>query len=255
MDKRAKSYTIHQVARMAKVSVRTLRYYDQIGLLRPGARSDANYRLYAEEELLRLQQILFYRELGVPLSQIGRILSDPEFDRLNALRAHRAALEAEAERLLTLMTTVDKTILRLTEKNTMLTDEELYAGLDKSTAERWKHEAETTYDPQIMAISRQRFSRMTKEDWERIKREGSEINQRIAALLDRDPGAPDVQAEIARHHAWIENFYPASAELYRGLGELYVNNPEFQANIDKTRPGLAQFLCKAMAIYADRNLG
>jgi MerR family transcriptional regulator, thiopeptide resistance regulator len=249
-----KTYTVHQVARMAQVSVRTLHYYDQIGLLRPQDRTDANYRLYAEDDLLQLQQILFYRELGVPLGQIGRILADPGFDRVQALHDHRARLEKEAERILTLLTTVDRTLLRLTEKKNMLTDEELYEGLGKEKGERYEREAMEQYDPAVVAESNRRIRRMSKEQWNAVKKEGDDVNRQLAALMDQDPGSPAVQAAVAWHHAWIENFFPAPAAVYRGLGDNYASNDEFRATFDGYRAGLADFLQKAMSIYADRSL-
>jgi DNA-binding transcriptional MerR regulator len=250
----AKQYTIRQVAHMARVSVRTLHYYDQIGLLKPGARSEANYRLYGEAELLQLQQILFYRELEMPLDEIRRILSDPRFDLVEALQEHHARLEKEAERILTLLTTIDKTIYRLTEQNTMLSDDELYEGIEREKAERWKREAENLYNPAVMAESKHKLSRLTKAQWEEVKREGDEITQQIAALMGSDPSSAAVQASLARHHAWIEHFYTAPADLYRGLGDLYASHAEFRATYDKYKPGLADFMRQAMHIYADRKL-
>ena len=249
-----KTYTIRQVARMAQISVRTLHHYDQIGLLQPQNRSESNYRLYAEDDLLQLQQILFYRELGLPLGEIGRILANPTFDRVDALHVHRARLEKEAERIFTLINTVDRTIQRLTKENTMLSDEELYEGIGKETAERWQRESEQMYDPAVMAESKRRLSRLTKEQWEEIKLEGGRVSTLLASLMDQDPGSSAVQAAIARHHAWIENFYDAPAALYRGLGELYTNHDEFRATFEKIKVGLADFMQKAMNIYADRNL-
>jgi DNA-binding transcriptional MerR regulator len=239
---------------MAQVSVRTLHHYDQIGLLRPRQRSEANYRLYAEEDLLQLQQILFYRELGFPLDQIGRILADPAFDRVEALHDHRARLEKEAERILTLLTTVDRTILRLTEKNAMLTDDELYAGLGKEKGERYEREAMQQYDPKVVAETNRKIRQMSKEEWAAVRREGDEVSKLLASLMDQDPASPAVQAAVARHHAWIEIFFPASAELYRGLAAGYASNEEFRATYDKYRPGLADFMQTTMDIYAARNL-
>lgn len=251
---RANTYTVRQVARMAQVSVRTLHHYEQIGLLRPRLRSESNYRLYAEDDLLQLQQILFYRELGVPLDDIGRILADPAFNRVEALRDHRVRLEKEAERILTLLTTVDRTIIRLTEKNIMLSDDELYEGLDKETGQRYEREAMQQYDPIVVAETNRKIRQMSKDQWAAVRREGDEVSRLLASLMDEDPAGPAVQAAVARHHAWIEVFFPANAEIYKGLGAGYAANDEFRATYDKYRPGLADFLHTAMDIYAERNL-
>src|SRR5512135_267261 len=125
------TYTVQQLARMAGVSVRTLHHYDHIGLLKPSARTAAGYRLYGEADLLRLQQILFFRELDFPLADIQAILDDPGFDQVKALRDHRQLLQHEADRLGRLLKTIEQTISRLTEDNmtmTPMTDEELYEG-------------------------------------------------------------------------------------------------------------------------------
>src|SRR5512142_78697 len=117
------TYTVQQLARLAGVSVRTLHYYDQIGLLKPSARTAAGYRLYGEADLLRLQQILFFRELDFPLTEIQAILDQPDFDQVKALRDHRLLLQQEADRLGRLLNTIEKTISRLTENNmTPMTD-------------------------------------------------------------------------------------------------------------------------------------
>ncbi len=246
-----KTYTISRLARMAGVSVRTLHHYDQIGLLRPSARTAAGYRLYGNQDLLRLQQILFFKELDVPLSEIGAILDDPAFNLLEALEKHRQLLQERVARLARLLNTVDKTIRKLTEDDMTLTDEELYEGFTKEQAERYQREAREMYDPALVAESERRVKRMMREQWKALKAEGDEITRELAGLMDRAPEDPEVQQLVARWHDWIEHFYPASAEVFAGLGKLYVEHPEFRATYDRYRPGLADFLAAAMAHYAD----
>jgi DNA-binding transcriptional MerR regulator len=254
MEKRVTARTVRQLANMAGVSVRTLHHYDHIGLLRPSARTAAGYRLYGTKDLLRLQQILLFKELDLPLEEIRRILDDPGFDPVQALAQHRRTLELRAERLAHLLHTIDRTIARLTEVDMSLTDEELYEGLPKEQVERWKREVDERYDPKLVAESNRRVHAMGKEQWNAVKAEGDAISRRMAELMGRAPSDPEVQATIARQHAWIENFYPCSAEVFQGLGQLYAENPEFRANYDKVRPGLADFMRDAMAYYADHTL-
>ena len=249
-----KTYTVSQLASMAGVSVRTLHHYDHIGLLEPQTRTPAGYRLYGEAEMLRLQQILFFKELDLPLREVRSILHDPNFDQVQALQAHRRMLAGRMERLAQLLRTVDKTIQKLTEETMTLTDEELYEGFSKNQIERYKREAREMYDPALVEESERRVARMSKAQWEAVKLEGDEVTRGIAGLMDREPGDPEVQALIARHHAWIENFYPASAELYRGLGQGYASHPDFRAFYDRYRPDLADFMAAAMACYADQVL-
>jgi len=254
MENGMKAYTVHELADLAGVSVRTLHHYDQIGLLRPSARTTAGYRLYREPELLRLQQILFYRELEFPLEQIKQLMEEPGYDPVQALYDHRRLLNEQVQRLERLLKTVDKTILKLTEERMELTDAELYEGFTKEQAERYQREARELYDPKLVEESERRVRKMTKAQWNAIKQDGDAVTRGMAALMDRSPGDPEVQQLVARHHAWIENFYTPTPEIYRGLGQLYVENDEFRANYDRYRPGLADFMQAAMNYYCDHEL-
>jgi DNA-binding transcriptional MerR regulator len=254
MNGKTSGYTVSQLAGMAGITVRTLHHYDDIGLLAPSARTPAGYRVYGEDDLLRLQQILFFRELGFPLEKIGAILRAPDFDPVEALRSHRQMLESEAVRLGRLLETIDRTIERLTEGMMGLTDEELYEGFSKEQAERYRREAREQYGAAVVEESEQRARKMSKAEWNAVKDEGDVVTRELAALADRNPADPDVQALIARHYAWVATFYTPNAEAYAGLGQLYVENPEFRAFYDKYRPGLADFMQAAMAHYAAQNL-
>ncbi len=247
-------YTVNQLAKLAGVSTRTLRHYDHVGLLKPSTRTAAGYRQYGEKDLLRLQQILFFKELDVPLSEIQRILDDPSFDQVKALKDHRHMLQQRADRTARLLHTIDKTILRLTEDNMPMTDEELYEGFSKEQIERYSREARERYDPKVVAESERRVRNLSKAQWQAVKQEGDEVTKLIASLADKAPGDPAVQHAIARHYAWIEHFYTPSAEMYRGLGQLYVEHDEFRASYEKCRPGLADFMQAAMAYYCDHAL-
>ena len=142
------TYSVGKLAKMAGVSVRTLHHYDRIGLLRPSSRTEVGYRRYGEKELLRLQQILFFKELSLSLDEIRDILDDPGFDLVAALHQHRALLQQRAARLSRLLETVDKTIRRLTEDTMTMTDEELYAGFTPEQRERYPREAREKYGRQ-----------------------------------------------------------------------------------------------------------
>ncbi len=150
MEKHKPSYTVHQLAELAGVSVRTLHHYDQIGLLAPSRRSNAGYRLYHEPELLRLQQIPFYKELDLPLAEIKEILSQAGFDPVQALRDHRRKLQERGEQIVQLLQTIDKTIMKLTEANMELTDAELYEGFSQEQIERYQREVRELYDPKLV---------------------------------------------------------------------------------------------------------
>jgi len=135
-----------------------------------------------------------------------------------------------------------------------MTDEELYAGFTKEQRERYQREARQMYEPALVQESERRVKKMSREEWKAIGAEGEAITRAPAGLAERAPDDAEVQALIARHHAWIEHFYPCSAEVYAGLGQLYVQHPEFRAHYEKYRPGLADFMAPAMAYYAEHTL-
>ncbi len=250
--KHAATYGVRELARLAGVSVRTLHHYDQIGLLTPSSRTAAGYRQYGADDLMRLQQILFFKELDVPLGEIRAILDDPEFDQIAALEQHRRLLQMRSERLAQLLKTVDKTIQKLTEDTMTLTNEELYEGFSKEQIESYESEARERWgSTDAYKESRKRVGNMSKAQWNAVKDQGDEATWLMAGLMGRDPADPEVQAAIAKHHAWIENFYTASAEMYAGLGQMYVEDERFRASYDAYAPGLADFMRDAMAIYAD----
>ena len=251
MNMDVKTYTVGALARMAGVSVRTLHYYDEVGLLAPFSRSPAGYRLYGTEELLRLQQILFFRELDLPLEEVADILDDPRFDQVQALVDHRQVIEERIARMHRLVTTIDRTLLKLKGKSVELTDEELYEGLTKQQTERYQREAAERYDPVVLAESNRRIRKMSKARWQAVKEEGNAVTQAIADAMSADPQDPKVQALVAQHCAWMGNFYTVTPQIYRGLAQLYVENEEFRAFYDHVAPGLADFLSEAMIHYAD----
>lgn len=247
-------YTVSRLAKIAGVSVRTLHHYDEIDLLKPSLRTATGYRLYGEKDLLRLQQILFFKELDFSLSEIAAVLDDPEFDQVEALRDHRRLLEQRALRLDRLLGTIDKTIQRLTEVDMKVTEEELYEGFSQEQIERYEREVREKYDPEMVRESNRRARNMSKARWQALKQEGDEVTRGLAGLLGCAADDPQVQALIARHHATIEQFYPVTAEIYRGLAQLYVENPEFTAFYDQYRPGLVHFMQMSMIYYADHSL-
>ena len=244
------TYTVGKLASLAGLTVRTLHHYDEIGLLKPTARSDSGYPLYGHDAPLRLQQILFYREMGFPLREIRRILDDPSFDRKAALEQHRTNLERRIARLERLLRTVDRTLCALGKKEMAVTDEQLYEGFQPEDVERIKREASQRYGEAEVRASENRIKGMSQEAWESLKQESHAVTQTLAELMDRDPGDAEVQQLIARHHAVIEHFCEASAERYAGLAQLYVTDPEFRAFYDRYRVGLAGLMSDAMTHYA-----
>ncbi len=245
-------YTVKQVAKLAGVTVRTLHHYDAIGLLRPAAVSPAGYRLYSDADLERLQQVLFFRELGFSLREIGRALSSPDFDRREALTMHRRLLVEKRRRVHALIRSVDRSIAAMDGGEDM-SSSAMFEGFDESKLREYREEARRRWgDTPAWAESERRTAGYTQQDWQYIQAESDEINRGLAALMERDPAEPEAQALVGRWHALInDRFYECSPQAFRGLGDLYVEDSRFAAHYDPWRPGLAAFLRRAMHAYAD----
>jgi DNA-binding transcriptional MerR regulator len=248
-------YTVKAVADLAKLTVRALHHYDHIGLLRPSGVSPAGYRLYGEADLERLQQILFFRELGFCLEDIKAILDSPGFDRREALLAHKRLLLEQRGRLDTLILSVDRSIHAL-ERGIPMDQHTMFEGFDDAKLREYQEEARTRWGSEQVDESIRRASRYTKEDWVAIQAETNEINQTLAARMDGDPADPEVQRQVDRwFHLINDRYYDCSLEVFRGLGDLYVEDSRFTAFYDAVRPGLAQFKRAAMHAYCDRQAG
>ena len=247
--------TVSQVAGIAGVSVRALHHYDEIGLLRPSSRSAAGYRIYSDVDLARLQQILCFRALELPLDDIHRIMSDPEHDVGAALRMQRQLLSQRAVKLRALLDAVDAAITRLESEEPMNETEmrQMFEGFDPT-----QHEAEAEQrwgDTEAYKESKRRTSRYTKADWQEIKREGEAAFASLAALMAAGEPAdgPEAMEAAEQHRLHIDRrFYPCPRAMHRGLGQLYVDDPRFTANLDRVHPGLAAFAAQAFVANASR---
>ncbi len=247
------AYTIKKLAQMAQVSVRTLHHYDAVGLVVPGSRSASGYRLYGEAELLRLQQVLFYRELDLSLEEICRLLDEPGYDPVTALETQLRLLAARADRIARLMDTVGRTIGRLKGEN-MLSDEELYEGFAKDEIQKIKGEAKARWgSTEAYAQSQKRVAKMSKADLERVKAEGAAVDAAAARALARgeDPASAAVRAIMARKFEQLRAFYEPDKELFAGLGRMYSEDERFRKHYEDIAPGLADFLRLAMSAYAE----
>lgn len=251
------SYTVRQVAEMAGVSVRTLHHYDHIGLLPPARVTEAGYRIYAGAELARLQQILFFRELGFELKQIQQILDRPDFDEHRALQAHRELLIEKRNRLGQLIQTIDESLERL-ERNEPMSDKNMFQGFNSDRVEeqiaRYRDEAIEKWGRETIEESEQRVRSLSQNDWSSIEAETESINQNMASLMDtHSPDSDEVQHEVERWFNLLnQHFSSYSPEAFAGLGEMYVADERFTAHYDKVRPGLAKFLRDAMKRFAER---
>ena len=245
-------YSIQQLSRLSGVTTRALRWYDKIGLLKPTGRTESGYRLYGPAEVDRLQDILYYRALGVELAQVKRILDDPSYNRLAVLRSHLAALEAERERVQGLINSVKETILTQ-ERDEIMIDEKKFEAFKRGALEEYRktYEAESREqygDVEVDAMLT-RLQGVTQEQYAEWESLGREILEKLSAAVTAgtDP-AGEVGKELAAlHQRWLTvtgNQY--DVQRHRGLAELYVQDERFTAYYDREVPGCARFLRDAV---------
>jgi len=245
-------YTVKQLSDLAEVSVRTLHYYDEIGLLRPSKVGDNNYRYYDDAALLRLQQILFYREMGVELLQIKDILDDENFDVAAALRSHRRALQEKIERLENLVSTVDTTI-RYLGGEVEMSKKQLFQAFSEEEQKQYEREARLQWGPDTVNESIKRWNSYTEAQRQAIGEEGSQVYADLVKAIEAGtpPQDADVQEILKRWHNHIRYFYEPTLDILRGLGEGYNTDARFIANFKKLHPDLPQYLQDSITQYVD----
>lgn len=241
-------YTVKQLANIAGVSTRTLHHYDQIGLLTPSSHGQNGYRNYGEEAVLRLQQILFFRELDFSLAEIHTIIDGPEFNIPLALQSHKRALQQKSNRLRHLIQTIDRTILHLNGDMDVEANE-LFQGFDKAQQERYEQEAAQKFGAAAVKESRQRWDNYSPEQKARIGAEGEAIYHDILGYIEHDPTGPEVQQIVARWHQHIRYFYEPTREVLLGLGQAYAEEPAFVTVYQRMHPDLPDFLREAITHY------
>jgi DNA-binding transcriptional MerR regulator len=245
-------YTVKQVAELAQISVRTLHHYDAISLLRPSHVGANGYRYYDETALLRLQQILFYREIGLELAQIREILDDPGFDLLAALRSHRTLIEERMQRLRHLITTIDRTIRHLAGETTM-SGKSLFKGFSEEQQQDYERQARLQYGADTVNASIRRWNGYTQAQREAIMEESGQIYVDLATVMiaGKSPLDESVQAMLNRWQDNLRHFYEPTLDIMRGLGYTYGTDPEFMATFQQFHPDLPAFLQAAIAQYVD----
>jgi DNA-binding transcriptional MerR regulator len=246
-------YTVKRLANLAGVSVRTLHYYDEIGLLKPQSRNASGYRHYGEEAVVRLQQIMFFRELGFGLDEIKKIVSSPDFDALEALQSHRTLLSKEAERIIELLATVDMTIKKLKGEGKMKI-KEYYQGFSDEQIEKYREEVRRRWGEKTLQESEERVMKMGKEKFAALQAEGGRIFQTISDNMTSGYDSSVIQAQVVKWRQWLENFHHYSEEAVLGLGRGYSQSPDFAKFFRKYRKDLPEFITKAIEYYCARDL-
>jgi len=247
-------YTVNKLAALSGVSTRTLRYYDQIGLLKPARVSSNNYRVYCENEVDTLQQILFYRDLGVSLDEIKKLLMAPDYDRKRTLQSHLAALKQEKERIDLLINNVTKTIGSMKGVITM-SDKEKFEGFKQriidENEQKYGDEIRKKYGDKIVDEYNANLRGLTQEQYDESERLRLALEDTLKAAFDTgNPAGELAQKACELHKQWLCIFYPDySREYHQGLGEMYVADERFRVNYDKLASGCTEFFRDAINVY------
>jgi len=247
-------YTVQKLGKIAGVSTRTLRYYDEIGILTPARINSSGYRIYGEKEVDRLQQILFYRELGVSLESIKEIVTAPSFNAANALIEHREKLLEKRNQLDTLIANVEKTIA-ITGGKIKMSDKEKFEGFKKNMIDdnekKYGKEIRAKYGKDTIEKSNAKVMNMTEEQYDEVTKLASQVTTTLAeAFKNGDPASVIAQEAADLHKKWLTYYWSEyTKEAHAGLAQMYVDDERFTAYYDKEQPGTAAFLRDAVFIY------
>lgn len=249
------AYTVKKLSEISGVTVRTLHFYEESGLLKPAYYGSNGYRYYEEKELLQLQQILFFKELGLTLKQIRKVLGKSDFDQIAALHSHRQALSREWEKIGCLLKTVDKTIKHLKGKKKMK-DREFFDGFSlvkKSSGGESFFAAEEIV---LQNLKIRPSGEMEESERLEVAEMANKIYAKIADCLEKgmDPSSKEVQKLIKEHCDFASRFHQISKNVYQALAKLYREHPEYRKQLDPINKDLAVFISEAMASFADKNL-
>lgn len=250
-------YTVQKLARLAGISTRTLRYYDGIGILKPARTNSSGYRIYGAKEVERLQQIMFYRELGVPLDTIKELVTHPSFDGAAALKEHREQLLERRSQLDQLIANVDKTIA-LTEGRVTMSDQEKFEGFKQKlideNEQKYGKEIREKYGEDAVNKSNAKLQGMSEEKYNEMTKLGEDVATTLAeAFRTGDPAGELAQRAADMHKRWLMfHWSEYNPEAHANLAQMYVDDERFTAYYDKDQPGTAEFLRDAIHIYAGR---
>lgn len=252
-------YTVQRLSKLAGVSTRTLRYYDEIGILKPARINSSGYRIYGQMEVDRLQQILFYKELGVSLECISEIINSPSFDGTSALRVHREKLLAKREQINALIANVERTIA-MAEGRIEMSDRDKFEGFKQKMIDenenKYGKEIREKYGDEQVERSNRKIKNMSEKQYEEVEKLGSDIIEALKeAFKTGDPAGELAQKAADLHRQWLSFYWDSyTKEAHAGVAQMYVEDERFTAFYDKEQPGLARFLRDAVLIYTGMNI-
>jgi len=249
---------VQKLAELAGISTRTLRYYDEFGILKPARINSSGYRIYGRTEVDLLQQILFYRELGLSLERIKAIMTEPSFDGAKALREHHDKLLEKRQQLDLLIANVEKTLAQKEGRITM-SDTEKFEGFKQKLVDdnekKYGQEIREKYGDDTINQSNQKLKGMTEEQYAAIQQLEEEMFETLLQAMEHgDPASVLAQKSADLHREWLSFYWNSySKEAHAGVAQLYVDDERFTEYYDKRRPGLAAFLRDAVHVYTGKN--
>ena len=247
-------YTVQKLGKLAGISTRTLRYYDEIGILKPARINSSGYRIYGQEEVDRLQQILFYRELGVSLTDIKSIINESSFDGFNALIEHRQKLLEKRNQIDLLIANVEKTIA-VKSGGIKMSNKEKFEGFKQKLIDenekKYGKEIREKYGDEEINKSNAKVKGMSEKEYDEVASLAEEVMSTLeAAFKTGDPSGELAQKTAELHRKWISHYWSSySKEAHAGLAQMYVEDERFTAYYDAKQPGMATFLRDAIFIY------
>ena len=245
-----KTYSVTDLASFSGVSVRTLHHYDQLGLLSPVKRKENGARVYDRESLYRIQQILFYKEIGFSLKEIGQFLLESPTDRVEWLKQQKDRILSERDRMTQLLKTIESTITELKNKNGMMNERELYAGFSREEMANMRKEVAERWGADTLEESETKLKKKTPAEFKQLKEEGEAIVKRLGESMSLPIDHPEVQDLIHEYFVHQQEFRPIDKEQYAQLGQLYIDDERFKAYYEKRKEGLAQFVHEAIAYFS-----
>lgn len=251
------AYTVTKLAKLSGVSVRTLHWYDEVGLLRPAHYGANGYRYYEEEQLLLLQQILFFKELGFELDKIRKILGRSDFDKVVALSSHREVLKKNLEQTKKLIKTIDRTIEHLKGTKKMK-EQDLFSGFSKEQQAEYEKQIIERFGDQGKAHieeSKQNAKTWSKAEEENFKKEFNAICRELSHLVGQNykENSKEVQNLIRKHHAWLSKCWTPTKESYAAHGQ-FIAESDLRKAYEVFHPQLPGFISKAIQVFADKEL-
>ena len=247
-------YKINEISKIANISTRTLRYYDEIGLLKPAYTNSSNYRIYTVNEITTLQQILFYKQLGYNLTEIGKLINNPKFNLLESLHSHKISLDKQKKQIETLIKTVTKTIASV-KGELKMNDKEKFEGFKEEIIQENEKkngsEIRKKYGNEKIDASYDKMRKLSKWEFNRAQELSVEINKMLKRAVETNNPASEVSQKVCKlHQEWIQMYWSEySEETHMGLVQMYTKDERFKAYYEKIADGATEFLYQSMKIY------